>query len=175
MTGGVSISSLTWTNGTTKNITSITNASEGVITISSSSDTSGIADGDWIYISGVTGMTQINGKIGQIASLNTTAKTFKLKVGTTNLCTTNGCGYSNYSTSSTDNFQKCLIANCLEVVTTSAAHGSAWRPTFHSRRTAPVVTGARSSSSIRPTARLSPPASCATESSRTHHPTEMPT
>jgi Flp pilus assembly protein TadG len=124
-TAGVSISNLTWYEGTSKNISSITQASEGVITISSSSTTTGIANGDWVYISGVSGMTQINGRVGQIDSLNTTAKTFKLKVGGSNLCTTSGCGYSSYSTSSSDNFRKCLVANCLEVVTTSGAHGIA--------------------------------------------------
>jgi hypothetical protein len=124
-TAAVSISAVTWYEGTSKNISSISQASEGIITLSSTGGTTGLANDDWVYISGVTGMTQINGKIGQIVGLDTVARTFKLKVGASNLCTTSGCGYSTYTTSSTDNIKKCLVANCLEVVTTSAAHGIA--------------------------------------------------
>lgn len=123
ITGGVTISAATWYEGTSKNISGITNASEGVITLSSTGGTSGLSNNDWVYISGVSGMTQINGRIGQIQNLNTTSRTFKLKVGSSNLCTTSGCGYSTYSTSSGDTVQKCLVANCLERVTTSSAHG----------------------------------------------------
>jgi Flp pilus assembly protein TadG len=122
---GVPISSVTWFEGTSKTIGSISQANEGVITISAA-NTTGLSDNDWVYIDGVQGMTQINGKIGQVASLDTSAKTFKLKVGSSNLCTrnTSGCGWYNaYSSSSGDYVYKCVIANCLELVTTSSAHG----------------------------------------------------
>lgn len=124
-TAGVSISSVTWYDGTSKNISGITNASEGWITLS---DVTGLANNQWMYISGVQGMTRINGKIGQIASLDTTNKRFKLKVGSSNLCTSNNstCGwYGTYSSSTGDTAKRCVVANCLEVVTTSAAHGIA--------------------------------------------------
>jgi Flp pilus assembly protein TadG len=121
VTGGVGISGLTWYQGTSKNISGITRANPGVITVSG--NTTGLANGDWVYISGVSGMTQINGRIGTIASLNSGTRTFRLNVGGTNLCTTNStCGtWSSYSSGGT--VQKCLVANCLEVVTTSSAHG----------------------------------------------------
>jgi Flp pilus assembly protein TadG len=121
-TPGVSISALTWSAGVSKNITGITRANPGVITIN---NTTSLNNGDWVYISGVSGMTQINGKIGTIASLNTSTKTFRLNIGGTNLCTTNStCGtWSAWTSGGT--VQKCLVANCLEVVTTSSAHGIA--------------------------------------------------
>ena len=125
-TPGVSISALTWFQGTSKNIGGITNDTEGVITLTDA--TTDLNDNDWVYISGVKGMTQINGKIGQITSLNASKKTFKLKVNGTILCTKNTTSCSNfgtYSTSTTDLVQKCVIANCLEVVTTSSNHGIA--------------------------------------------------
>lgn len=119
-TPGVTISGLTWQAGVSKTISAITRANPGVITVN---NVTSLANGDWVYISGVNGMTQINGKIGQIASINTSAKTFRLNVGGTNLCTTSGCNYSSYSNGGT--VQKCLVASCLEVVTTSSAHGIA--------------------------------------------------
>jgi Flp pilus assembly protein TadG len=124
-TPGVTISALTWFEGTSKNISGITRADPGVITLTSGSGTSGLANNDWVYISGVIGMTQINGRIGQVANLNTTSRTFRLKVGSSNLCTLNStCGtWNSYSSGGT--VRKCLLANCLERVTTSGAHGIA--------------------------------------------------
>lgn len=56
-----------------KNITAITQASPGVIT----SNAHGFANGDWVYIAGVGGMTQLNGDTFEVA--NVTANTFTLK------------------------------------------------------------------------------------------------
>lgn len=126
-TPAVPISAVTWHQGTSKNINNITNASPGVITIADSS-TNDLQNDDWVYISDVTGMTQINGRIGQVRNLtvvNSTTKSFRLRISGSNLCTTNGCGYSNYTSSANDRVRKCLVANCLEVVTTSTAHGIA--------------------------------------------------
>ena len=127
ITGGVTISDLTWYDGTSKDISGISNAAEGRITVN---NVTGLADNDWVYISGVSGMTQINGKIGQINSLDTTNKRFKLKIGSSNLCTSTSspCSYGTYSApspASADTVRRCLLPNCLERVTTSAAHGIA--------------------------------------------------
>ncbi len=125
--GSVPISAVTWFQGTSKGINGITRADPGVITIADSS-ANDLQNDDWVYISGVTGMTQINGKIGQIRNLtvaSSTTKTFRLRISGSNLCTTNGCGYSTYSSSSGDTVRKCLLANCLERVTTSSPHGIA--------------------------------------------------
>jgi len=99
----------------TTNISSITKASPGVIKVS---DISNLANNDWVYISGVNGMTQINGYVGQVTSRSGTNKTFQLKVGNNSL---NTSGFSNYS-SNTGTVRKCLRANCRLVVTTSTAH-----------------------------------------------------
>jgi hypothetical protein len=135
-TAGVSISAVTWYDGTSKNINTISNASTGLITVSDNTTT--LQNGQWVYISGVSGMTQINGTVGQIAGLTTpssTTKRFRLVVNGNNLCTTNACGYSNYSSSSGDMIRRCLLANCLERVTTSAAHGIASGDSVYIRNT----------------------------------------
>ena len=117
-TPGVTISSVTWSSGTSTSISAITQAKPGVITIGS---TTGLSNNTWVYISGVKGMTQINGEIGQIASLNTSTKTFSLNVGGTNLNTKSNNGYSAYTSNGT--VTKCLMPNCEELVTTSSNHG----------------------------------------------------
>lgn len=125
-TPAVPISAVTWFEGTSKNISGISQANEGIITLTSASGTSGLANDDWVYISGVSGMTQINGRIGQVVWHNIGSRQLKLRVGGSILCTrdTSGCG--NYKTwTSGGTVRKCLVANCLEVVTTSSAHGIA--------------------------------------------------
>lgn len=116
----ININGLTWYQGTSRNISAITRASAAQFTVT---DASSLANGDWVYVSGISGMTQMNGKIGYISGLNSSARTFNLNVGGSNICTTNStCGsWSSYSSGGT--VQKCTVANCLEVVTTASAHG----------------------------------------------------
>ena len=124
-TPGVSISAVTWFEGTSKSITRITRADPGVITISD--NTTALRNNDWVYVSGVSGMTEINGTIGQITNLTTatsSTKTFTLMVDGSNLCTTSGCGYSK-PTNNTGTIQRCLLPSCLERVTTATNHGIA--------------------------------------------------
>lgn len=54
------------------NITGLTAANPGVVTAVAH----GYSNGDWVYISGVGGMTQVNGKFYKVA--NTTTNTFEL-------------------------------------------------------------------------------------------------
>lgn len=56
-----------------QNITGVTQANPGVVTITGH----GYANGDWVYISGVVGMTELNGKYFKVA--NQTANTFELQ------------------------------------------------------------------------------------------------
>ncbi len=56
-------------------ITNITNASPGVLTYSGTDP----ANGDWFYVTGVEGMTQINNRYVQVSNVNTGANTFSLK------------------------------------------------------------------------------------------------
>jgi Flp pilus assembly protein TadG len=122
ITGGVTISGITWSAGLSKNITAITRANPGFITVN---NVTSLLNGDWVYISGVSGMTQINGKIGYITNLDTANKKFNINVGGTNLCTSSGgsCNYSSWTSGGT--VQKCLTNNCEEIITTSSAHGLA--------------------------------------------------
>lgn len=58
-----------------QNITAITNANPAVLTYSGS-DT--YANGDEVYISGVVGMTEVNGRNFKVANVNTGSNTFEL-------------------------------------------------------------------------------------------------
>jgi Flp pilus assembly protein TadG len=98
-----------WKNGAAKAMTGATRANPVVIT----SAGHGFDDGDYVRITGVSGMTQINNRIFQVA--NRTANTFQL-------AGVNGSTYSNYS--SGGSIQKCFTATC-EVQVTAAAHGLA--------------------------------------------------
>jgi hypothetical protein len=60
---------------TAQNITGITQANPGVVTYSGS-DT--YANGDQVFISGVAGMTQVNGRVFTVANVNTGSNTFEL-------------------------------------------------------------------------------------------------
>lgn len=66
--------------GTTKasgqSITGITKANPAVVTYSGSDN---YANGDTVYISGVVGMTQVNGRNFTVANVNTGANTFELQ------------------------------------------------------------------------------------------------
>jgi Flp pilus assembly protein TadG len=116
-TPGVAISSVDWANGAAKTISGVSRANPGVFTVN---NVTNLTNGDWVYVTGLSGSTwgQLNGTIAQVANLNTGAKTFTLGV-----CTTNGCGYGSSYSSNGGTVTECLVANCLEVVTTSAAHG----------------------------------------------------
>ena len=55
-------------------ITGISQASPGVLTYSGTNPSAG----DWVYLSGIGGMTELNGRFAVVTSLNTSAKTFQL-------------------------------------------------------------------------------------------------
>jgi hypothetical protein len=61
--------------GDTLDITNITKANPGVLTYTGTDP----ADGDWFLVSGVEGMTELNGRYVQVSSVNTGANTFSLK------------------------------------------------------------------------------------------------
>jgi len=103
------ITGAAWSTGTSKTITGATKANPVVIT----SAAHGFANGDKVYISGVNGMTQLNGKVYTVAG--TATNTFQLSG-------VNGTGYSTFSTSSSSKVIKCLSNNC-EIIVTSNNHG----------------------------------------------------
>lgn len=103
------ITGAAWASGTAKTITGISNANPGVVTASNN-----FINGDYVYITGVKGMTQVNNKIYVVA--NATSASFKLSGVNTN---TNN-GYNVYTSGGT--VTKCLVSTCALVVT-SNNHG----------------------------------------------------
>jgi hypothetical protein len=80
---------------TAQNITGISNANPGVLTYSGADP----ANGDWMYLTGIGGMTQLNGKIVKVAGVNTGANTFNLQdIDGNNINTT---GYGTYTSGGT--------------------------------------------------------------------------
>ena len=55
-------------------ITSITNANPGILTYTGADP----SNGDWMYISAVAGITEVNGRYVKVTNINTGAKTFEL-------------------------------------------------------------------------------------------------
>ena len=91
---------------TAQNITGITRAATAVLTYSGS-DT--YANGDRVYVSGVTGMTQVNGREFVVTNVNTGANTFELYDSDGNAV--NSTNYDAYSAGGT-------VAEIYEVTTT---------------------------------------------------------
>jgi Flp pilus assembly protein TadG len=103
------ISGASWSTGSAKTITGATKARPVVIT----SNGHGFANGDTVYISGIKGMTQLNGKAYVVA--NKQNNTFELSG-------VDGRNYSSFQSGSTPRATKCQVANC-EVVVTANSHG----------------------------------------------------
>ncbi|MBI1360961.1 MAG: hypothetical protein GC155_11845 [Alphaproteobacteria bacterium] len=107
------ISGATWKNGSQKSISNVTRASAAVVT----SNSHGLSNGDYIYIAGVHGMTQLNNKEYLVSDV--TSNTFKLKSPSSGNYI-NSSYYSSYSYNGT--IQKCFDKDC-EVQVTSSGHG----------------------------------------------------
>lgn len=112
------ITNAAWCNGGTLNVTAIPKSANTTVTYSGTSFTP--ATGDYIVITGVSGMTQVNNTIFKAGTVNTTAKTIVLLNKTTGAAISS-TGWSTYSSGGT--IGRCLNANCEVQVTTSAAHG----------------------------------------------------
>lgn len=74
--------------GDTLDITNITNANPGVLTYTGTDP----ANGDWFYVTGVEGMTEINNRYVQVSNVNAGANTFELKDWYGNAIDTTGYG-----------------------------------------------------------------------------------
>jgi len=115
--GAKSMSNAIWVAGTAKTITAATRADPARITLN---NIDGLDNGDFIYISGVGGMTQLNNKIYKLANKNTTNMTFTLQ--TVSGSNVNSNNYSTFSTSGTPRARECFTSTC-EVRVTSNNHG----------------------------------------------------
>lgn len=115
-----SITGAAWTIGSSKRITGITRASTGVVTSSSH----GFATGDWVWISGVKGMTQINDRAFRVVKINNNSYSLQSWNGSSwaTVSTTSGSGYSSYSSGGIA--RECLVSDC-SVVVTANSHGLA--------------------------------------------------
>ena len=114
------ITGASWSTGSSKAISGITRASPGVVTSSSH----GFVTGDVIWISGVSGMTQINDRAYRVVTINTNSFSLQSWTGSawSNVNTTSGNGYSSYSSSSSDIARKCRVSDC-SIVITANSHG----------------------------------------------------
>ena len=112
------ITGAAWTTGSSKSITGLTRASTGVV----SSSSHGFATGDWIWISGVNGMTQINNRAFRVVKINNSSYSLQAWNGSSwsTVNTNSSNGYSSYSSGGIA--RKCLVSDC-SVVITAAGHG----------------------------------------------------
>jgi Flp pilus assembly protein TadG len=119
-TGSRPISAAAWTTGSSRSISGITRASPGVV----SSSSHGFATGDWIWISGVSGMTQINDRAYRVVRINTGSYSLQAWNGSSwqAVNTTSGNGYSAYTSGGIAS--KCLVFDC-SVRVTANTHGLA--------------------------------------------------
>jgi len=101
------ITEATWANGTGKSILEATRNNPAVIT----ANNHGFSNGDWVFISGVRGMTQLNNRAYQVANKSTNS--FQLSG-------VDSRGYSGYSSGGT--VTRCQSAYC-DVTVTSSSHG----------------------------------------------------
>jgi Flp pilus assembly pilin Flp len=102
------IQSAVWANGSAKAISAITKANSALVTANGH----GFSTGDWVYIRGVNGMTQLNNKAFQVVDKST--NTFELSG-----VNSSGSSYSSYTNSGT--VTECLFSQC-DVKVTSNSH-----------------------------------------------------
>ncbi|MFN6982274.1 MAG: ubiquitin-activating E1 FCCH domain-containing protein [Brevundimonas sp.] len=106
LTGPTNISSADWAAAASVNVSSISRANPAVVTANGH----GLVTGDYVWLAGVSRMTDLNDRVFQITAVNT--NTFRL----------NGVNTSGYSRTGTGGkVTKCLLSNC-NVVVTSSSH-----------------------------------------------------
>lgn len=106
-TGPTAITGASWADGSSRNISGATRANPVVIT----SNGHGFVNGDFVWVRGVSGMTQINNRAFTVA--NRTANSFQLQ-------STDGSAFNSYSGNGT--VTKCRVSDC-SIVITSNNHG----------------------------------------------------
>lgn len=119
--GSRSISGASWAAASAVNINGITRASPGVVTTAGNHS---LNSGDFVWISGVSGMTQVNNKAYRVVRRTDTTFSLESWNGSTwsAVNTTSGNGYSSYSSSSGDQVRECQVSGC-SVVITANNHG----------------------------------------------------
>jgi Flp pilus assembly protein TadG len=119
--GSRPITGASWAAASAIGINGITRASPGVVTTASNHN---LVTGDFVWISGVSGMTQVNDKAYRVVRISNT--TFSLQswngASWSAVNTTSGNGYSSYSSSSNDQVRECQLSDCTVVITANG-HG----------------------------------------------------
>lgn len=119
LTQGRSISAASWKTGTARSISGITSASPGVVTTTANH---GYSTGDYVWISGVSGMTQINDRAFRVVKIAN--RTFSLQAWNGSswaaVPTRSWDGYGSYWSGGT--VQPCQVSDC-SVVVTANSHG----------------------------------------------------
>lgn len=116
--GSTSITGAAWAAAAAKSISGITRASPGVVTANGH----GLSTDDYVWISGVSGMTQINNRAYKVVRIDANKVSLQYQSGQNwyALNTTSGNGYSSYS--SGGQIRKCMRSDCF-VTVTSTDHG----------------------------------------------------
>ena len=113
---GVTISAASWIAASVT-ISDITKANPAVVTTATNH---GLAAGDYIYISGVNNMTQVNNAIYKVGSVGSTTTFNLLYPNGSNVDST---GWSKFKTGGTPTLYKCYDSSCHVLITTTASHG----------------------------------------------------
>ncbi|WP_404418204.1 ubiquitin-activating E1 FCCH domain-containing protein [Brevundimonas vesicularis] len=114
--GSTSITGASWAAASAKSISGITRASPGVVTANGH----GLATDDYVWISGVSGMTQINNRAYKVVRIDSNTVSLKYQSGGNWYTLNTSSGYSSYS--SGGQVRKCTRSDCF-ITITSANHG----------------------------------------------------
>lgn len=112
---GHSISGASWSTGNAMTVSGASKTNPVVVT----ANAHGFSSGQYVYLSGIRGMTQINNQYFRVGTVTT--NTFQLLNPTTG-ANINGTGYSTWSSGGTQRATRCQTSAC-EVVVTSNGHG----------------------------------------------------
>ena len=114
--GSTSISGAAWAAAAAKSISGITRASPGVVTANGH----GLSTDDYVWISGVSGMTQINNRAYKVVRIDANKVSLQYQSGANWYALNTSSGYSSYS--SGGQIRKCMRSDCF-VTITSVNHG----------------------------------------------------
>lgn len=114
--GSTSITGASWAAASAKSISGITRASPGVVTANSH----GLATNDYVWISGVSGMTQINNRTYKVVRIDSNKVSLQYQSGGNWYALNTSSGYSSYS--SGGQIRKCTRSDCF-ITITSNNHG----------------------------------------------------
>lgn len=117
VTGPSTITAATWMDGASKTISAITKANPALVTTSTAH---GFVAGDYVYISNVSGMTNLNNNIYKVGTVSSTTKFNLLNTNGTNV---DSSSWSKFKTSGGPKVTQCFNSSCQVRITTSSAHG----------------------------------------------------